>query len=126
MVLDAFFRKMGAEKVKAPDELDRFIETIERFAPREYKNERSVHYYNYRMLEAYKGPLTGLLESLGRGHGRHSEAEFGREVFLRLKAFYDVKDTLSEEKAMADTALKRKFKDLFKYFYGKEGRWPSK
>lgn len=125
MVLDAFFKRRGAEKVKAPEELDRFIETIERFAPKEYKNERLAHYYNYRMLEDYRGPLTGLLESLGRGRGRHSEADFGREVFLRLKAFYDVKDTLSEEKALADPSLKRKFKDLFMYFYGKQGRWPS-
>ncbi len=125
MILDAFFRRPSRRGKGTSDDLDRLIAVIESFAPKQFQKERAAYYYNYRTLDAYRGKLSALLESLGKGRGRHEEAVFGREVFLRLKAFYDLRDTLSDAQALADPALKRKFRELFRYFYGKEGPRPS-
>jgi hypothetical protein len=126
MVLDIFFRKPNRRAGGSVEDLDRVIAAIESFAPRQYKKERELYYYNYRMVAAYRGPLMLLLESLCQEKAfSNDESAFGREIFLRLKDFYDVKNTLPEVKALADPSLRRKFQDLFRFFFGKKGRWPS-
>jgi len=125
MILDAFFKLKSPRARGYGDELDRLISLIESFAPKEFRKERLTQYYNYSTVDAYRIPLAGLLEILGKGRGSHEDAAFSREVFLKLRAFYDVKNSLSDAQALSDQALKRKFRYLFRYFYGKEGLWPS-
>ena len=102
--------------------LDLLIKKIERFAPRKYRSEREVYYYNYRILKQYTGPLIALLERVSE-HKRlkDEEAIFSRELFLLLKDFYDLKDRLSLEEALEDYNLYRRYVDLFTFFYGRHG-----
>jgi len=113
--------KGGKQKArKANDDTDPSIPVIEKFAPREYRKQRELFFYNYRMLSLYRKPLTALLETLCQIKRLDTDpVGFRREIFLRLKAFYDPRDRLSLEEAKRDAGLKRKLKDIFLFFYGK-------
>ena len=85
------------------DEVDSLIDKIERFAPRRYQPDRQTYYYNYRMMEAYRGPLIALLQTLSRQERLQMDPHgLTQEVFWKLKAFYDPKEKLSKEEAGQD------------------------
>lgn len=95
------------------------VSAIECFAPGAHRLERETHFYNYLALPLYRGPLLALLEVLARRPPLQGEdVPFGREVLLRLKAFYDPRGRLPLDAALGDWGLKRKFLLVFKIFYG--------
>jgi len=110
--------KRTRKRAKDKDSFDRLIDDIERFAPGDCLSQREVYYYNYKMMDAYKRPLLELLETAAeRDRFRTDPDIHARQLFLKLKAFYDVKDRLSIKEAMEDVALIRRFRDLLIYFY---------
>jgi hypothetical protein len=112
-------RKRVKKRDKDKDSFDRLIDVIERFAPREHLCEREAYYYNYKMMDAYKGPLLSLLEVTSRiDLYRNDPDGHSRRIFAELKSFYDVRDKLSMEEALRDVGLLRRFRDLLTYFYG--------
>jgi len=109
------------KREKDKDSFDRLIDVIERFAPREHLSQREVYYYNYRMMDAYKEPLLALLEMASQiDRFRMDPNGHSRQLFLGLKAFYDIRDKLSMEDATKDMALFRRFRDLLVFFYGRK------
>jgi hypothetical protein len=46
---------------------------------------------------------------------------FAADLFLKLKDFYDPRDRLSRPEAVRDPGLRRKFREIFKFFYGDAG-----
>ena len=100
------------------DEIDGVIDIIEKFAPRKYRSERDVFYYNYRIMPKYFKPLFSLLQvTAQRERLKADPVVFTRELFLKLKGFYDLKEKLSLEEAIQDGALIRRFRELFLFFY---------
>ncbi len=119
MILDIFSGRRRQKRIDKKDATYEAIQIIERFAPREYGSEREVYYYNYRMLGPYLKPLLALLDILSqRERLRHDRPAFARDLFLRLKDFYDPKDRLSMAEAAKDSGLLLRFRDLFLFFYG--------
>ena len=115
-------RKRG----KAKDSFDAFINVIELFAPREHLTQREVFYYNYKMMTAYRKSLLALLGTLSRRKRLKTEPhEHARTLFLQLKEFYDPKETLSIQEALTNRNLRRRFRDLFIFFYGRENLSPE-
>lgn len=113
--------KKVKRRAKVKDSFDELIDVIERFAPRDHQPEREVYYYNYRIMDPYKQPLLALLETASQiGRFRTDPDGHGRQLFVRLKAFYDIRDRLSMEEALQDTALIRRFRDLLVYFYDRK------
>ena len=109
-------RKRGRGHRK--DEIDEMIDIIEKFAPRKYRSERDAFYYNYRIVPKYVTPLFSLLQVIAqRKRLKEDPVVFARELFLKLKGFYDLKETLSLEAAIQDGALIRRFRELFLFFY---------
>lgn len=105
---------------KRLEEIRVLTKRIEKFAPSRYRKERFSRYYNYQMMEAYIGPLLGLLGVLSDPKQlREDEKETTKRVFLRLKDFYDVRDRLSMEEALDDERLLRKMEQLLVFFYGR-------
>ncbi len=103
---------------KAKDHFDEFIDIIEVFAPREHISQREMFYYNYKMMAPYRKPLLALLGSLSSMDGFKSDpGGHACTLFLKLKDFYDTKDTLSVKEALKDRSLIRRFRDLFTFFY---------
>ncbi len=106
---------------KAKDNFDKVIDIIEKFAPKEHLSEREAFYYNYRMMEQYKRPLLGLLETASQISLLKSDQEaHARELFPRLKAFYDVTGKLTMAEAVEDISLVRRFHNFFTLFYGRK------
>jgi len=106
---------------KAKDNFDKVIDIIEEFAPKEHLSEREAFYYNYRMMEQYKRPLLGLLETASQISLLKSDQEaHARKLFPRLKAFYDVNGKLTMAEAMKDISLVRRFQSFFTLFYGRK------
>ena len=117
-----FFRKKRSPVGSSDLRLDLLIKRIEKFAPRRYRAEREMYYYNYRILGHYVEPLIALLERVSEVKRlRDEEAVLSREIFFRLKDFYDLKDRLSLEEALQDYNLYRRYVDLFMFFYGRKG-----
>ena len=118
MKWDIFF---GRKKERGPhrkDEIDEMIDIIEKFAPRKYRSERDAFYYNYRIVPKYVTPLFSLLQVIAqRKRLKEDPVVFSQELFLKLKGFYDLKETLSLEAAIQDGALIRRFRELFLFFY---------
>jgi len=73
-------------------------------------------------MPKYFNPLFSLLQVAAQG-GRLKEDPVGfkQELFLKLKGFYDLKETLSLEEAIQDGALIRRFRELFLFFYDQKG-----
>lgn len=106
---------------KAKDNFDKVIDIIEKFAPREHLSEREAFYYNYRIMEQYKRPLLGLLETASQISLLKSDQEaHARKLFSRLKAFYDVNGKLTMAEAVEDVSLVRRFQSFFTLFYSRK------
>ena len=106
---------------KAKDNFDKVIDIIEKFAPKEHLSEREAFYYNYRMMEQYKRPLLGLLETASQiSLLKNDQEAHARELFPRLKAFYDVTGKLTMAEAVEDISLVRRFHNFFTLFYGRK------
>jgi hypothetical protein len=113
--------KKVKKRERDKDGFDRLIDVIERFAPRDHLPRREVFYYNYRIMDGYKGPLLALLETASQiDQYRMDPDAHSRRLFLGLKAFYDIRDRLSMEDAVKDMGLVRRFRDLLIYFYGRK------
>ncbi len=113
--------KRTRRRGKSKDAFDEFINAIEVFAPREYLSEREMFYYNYRIMDSYKKALLALLDRLSRKENFSTDPDrHGRALFLDLKNFYDPKGRLSTKEALSDGNLIKRFRDLFRYFYGKK------
>ena len=113
--------KRVKKREKDKDSFDRLIDVIERFAPRDHLSQREVYYYNYRIMDPYKQPLLALLGTASKiDRFRMDPDGHSRQLFLNLKAFYDIRDKLSMEDAIKDMGLFRRFRDLLVYFYGRK------
>ena len=118
MVWDLFGRKNNVRISRMNDPLDDIIQNIEKFAPRDHKDDRVSHYYNYRTMEAYMKPLQALLLFISEQKNRKDEpAQFARELFYKLKDFYDIKNKLSPAEAIQDISFKRKLSQILKIFF---------
>ncbi len=113
--------KKVKKRGKAKDSFDKLIDVIERFAPRDHQPDREVYYYNYKIMDLYKQPLLALLETASQISRLQSDPDaHDRQLFLKLKSFYDVKDTLSMEEAVEDIGLIRRFRDFLIFFYDRK------
>ena len=121
MQWDVFLNRRRVKKGKPKDDVDMLVQNIERFAPREHRSEREVFFYNYKIMSPYLKPLLALLEAISqRGRLKTDRDGLARELFLRLKDFYDPRDRLSLAEAVEDSSLRKKFRELFLFFYGKK------
>ena len=118
MTWDIFGRRKKKTKALEDDPVAEIVEVIEKFAPKGYRSERDMFFYNYKIMQPYPKPLLALLETLCRKDRLESEPDvFRREVFVKLKDFYDPRDRLSRTEAVKDTGLIRKFREVFLFFY---------
>jgi hypothetical protein len=116
---DLFSNKKRGRASTSKDDFDKVIDIIEKFAPRKYRSEREIYYYNYKIMPLYPKPLLSLLQTLAqRKRLNDEETAFAQQLFFKLKAFYDPKDKLSLIEAKGDRGLKKKFCELFLFFYG--------
>jgi hypothetical protein len=119
VIWDIFINRNRERRKKEKDEFDVIIDLIEKFAPKQYRSERDSYYYNYRIMAPYRKPLLSLLENILQRQELVSEtAESAKDLFFKLKDFYDPKDRLSMAEATEDTSLKKKFREIFLFFYG--------
>ena len=117
---DVFSGLKRETRDKRLEEIQVLSKRIEKFAPPRYRKERFARYYNYQMMEAYVAPLLELLRVLSNPEPlRTDEQGTTRLLFLRLKAFYDVRDRLSLEEALEDDRLLKKTAQLLVFFYGR-------
>ena len=122
MKWDIFSGRKKERRHHRKDEIDEMIEIIEKFAPRKYRSERDAFYYNYKIIPPYLKPLVSLLQVISqRERLNEDQVVFARELFLKLKGFYDPKEKLSLVEAIQDESLTRKFRELFLFFYDKKG-----
>jgi hypothetical protein len=119
VIWDIFLNRNRETRRKEKDEIDLVIDLIEKFAPKQYRSERDSFYYNYRIMAPYRKPLLSLLEKISRRQQHEGEpSDFAWDLFLKLKDFYDPKDRLSMDEAIEDKGLKKKFREIFLFFYG--------
>ncbi len=122
MKWDIFSNRKKERRHHRKDEIDEIIDIIEKFAPRKYRSERDAFYYNYKIMPPYLKPLLSLLQVISRRERlNEDQAVFARELFLKLKGFYDPKEKLSLVEAIEDGSLIRKYRELFLFFYDKKG-----
>jgi hypothetical protein len=94
---------------------------IERFAPRKYRLERERHYYNYKIMPLYREKLLAFLEKVARRERLKEEpTTLARDLFLALRSFYDPRQKASPEAIARDPAFRRKFREVYRYFYDRE------
>jgi len=118
---DIFSNRKKERRHNRKDEIDEMIDIIEKFAPRKYRSERDAFYYNYKTMPPYLKPLFSLLQVISqRERLNEDQVVFARELFLKLKGFYDPKEKLSLVEAIEDGNLIRKFRELFLFFYDKK------
>ena len=121
MKWDIFSHRRRDRTGKSDDNIDKVIKVIEKFAPRKYRSERSLFYYNYKIMGQYRKPLLNLLETISQKNRFDNEKDlFIRELFLKLKDFYDQKDKLSLAEAMEDNELMKKYREIFLFFYDRK------
>jgi len=121
MKWDIFSHRRRDKKSKADDNVDKLIKIIEKFAPKKYRSERDLFYYNYKIMGLYRKPLLDLLETISHKSRFDSDKDvFVRELFLKVKDFYDPKDKLSLTEAIHDNELMKKFREIFLFFYEKK------
>jgi hypothetical protein len=103
---------------KSPDVFHPVIERIEKLAPRGFRDERLMYYYNYRQMPTYRKPLLSLLIHIsGRNRNEEDEELFLQELFRKLKDFYDARNKLSVHEAVKDYSIKMKLLQIYKIFY---------
>ncbi len=121
MKWDIFYNRKKERRRHRKDEIDEMIDIIEKFAPRKYRSERDAFYYNYKIMPPYLKALFSLLQVISRRERlNEDQVVFARELFLKLKGFYDPKEKLSLVEAIEDGNLIRKFRELFLFFYDKK------
>ena len=121
MKWDVFRPKREARDDPAVKAIDEEQKVIERFAPRQYRFERERHYYNYKMMPLYREKLLAFLETVSkRERLKDGPAPLARDLFLALRNFYDPRQRASPEAIAGDPAFRRKFRDIYRYFYGRE------
>jgi hypothetical protein len=110
-------------KTKEPSDLfDPVIERIEKRAPRGFRDERFMYYYNYRQMPTYRKPLLSLLKHISERTRKEEDEElFLQELFRKLKNFYDVRNKLSVLEAAEDHSIKMKLLQIYKIFYDDTG-----
>ena len=120
MKWDIFSNRKTERRDKIQDAIKDLIKDIEKFAPRQYKADRESRYYNYRILDSYVRPLFALLSVISKKQRLDSDsAEFTCELFLKLKDFYDQRETLSIREAIQNRELKNRLGKIFILFYNK-------
>ena len=119
MKWDIFSDRKRERQGNIRDEINDLIRRIEKFAPRKYRSERASRYYNYQLLDPYLKALYSLLSAISKKQDLKDEKEdFIREIFLKLKDFYDPKKRLSLTEAIEDKNLLRRLAQIFLIFYG--------
>lgn len=117
-------KKIILEKIDSSfgDEFALLVTKIEKYAPAEYKAERADYYYNYSSIQSYLMPLLSLLRVIqSKRHRKEMDYEFAKDVCLSLKKFYDLKNKVSFSSILEDQRFIRKYKELFRFFYGRFG-----
>ena len=118
MVWDIFRVKRRKKRDGPEDDLQMAINSIEKFAPKRYVQEREIYYYNYGQIGRYLKPLLPLLIYISEKAGKEENEEiFVQDLFRKLKSFYDINDRLSIKEALQDNGLKIKLLEIFKIFY---------
>jgi hypothetical protein len=123
MKFDIFSGRKKEKTGTLRDDIEKQIKGIERFAPKQYRSEREMYYYNYQMMDLYLKPLFALLGIILEGKGRvakEGESVFAGRLFFKLKDFYDPKGKLTLEEAIQDLNLKRKLQQVFVIFYNRK------
>ncbi len=121
MKWDIFSNRKKERRHHRKDKIDGIIDIIEKFAPRKYRSERDAFYYNYKTMPPYLKPLLSLLQVISQRERLNEEqVVFARELFLKLKEFYDPKGKLAFVEAIQDGSLISKFRELFLFFYDKK------
>jgi hypothetical protein len=123
MKFDIFSGRKKEKTGTLRDDIEKQIKGIERFAPKQYRSERDMYYYNYQMMDLYLKPLFALLGLILEGKGRAGKEEegvFTGQLFLKLKDFYDPKGKLTLQEALQDLNLKRKLQQLLVIFYNRK------
>ncbi|MFN3534085.1 MAG: hypothetical protein ACK4WB_01705 [Desulfatiglandales bacterium] len=96
------------------------IKKIERFAPQEHRTERVDYYYNYGSLSNYMVPLLDLLRMIqSKRHYKEMDLLFAEELLIRLKKFYDIKNSRSLQDILEDNRFITKYRQVFTLFYGR-------
>ena len=118
MKWDIFVKRKSKKRSLEDDPIGGAVEIIEKFAPKQYRSEREMFFYNYKIMQPYPKPLLAFLETVSQRNRLESDpAAFEREVFVKLKDFYDPKDRLSPAEAVEDKGLVKKFREVFLFFY---------
>ena len=82
--------------VEPDDDFHPAIESIEKFAPKRFLEEREMYYYNYGQIPKYRKPLLSLLIQLSEKTGIDENEELSvQTLFRKLKDFYDINDKIS-------------------------------
>jgi len=119
---DIFSGRKREERNSFRDDINALVKRVEKFAPRKQKPERQSLYYNYQLLNPYLNPLLALLGLISQKDRLNGDKEdFIRELFLKLKDFYDPKQRLSLAEAIEDRNLRKKLGQIFLIFYDKKG-----
>jgi hypothetical protein len=125
MKWDIFSRRKREGEMTVQERIDRLAKSIDKFAPRRYQSQRALFYYNYKIGAAYLIPLLELLNILAdRRRLKEDREGFSRDLFDKLKNFYDPRDRLSSDEAVANRNLQKKYRELLLYFYGKSDFLP--
>ena len=120
MKWDIFAGARRPRKIREDDPIGEVVEIIEKFAPKGYRSERDMFFYNYKIMQPYLKPLLVFLQTISQKNRlEDDQVAFSREVFLKLKDFYDPRDRLSLVEAVEDTGLIKKFREVSLFFYEK-------
>jgi hypothetical protein len=115
---DVFGPRSRRKTKDPPDDFHSVIERIEKLAPKGFRDERFMYYYNYRQMPTYRKPLLSLLTHISGGTMKQEDERlFFRALFQKLKDFYDVRDKLSVQEAVKDYSIKMKLLQIYKIFY---------
>ncbi len=121
MKWDVFRPREKARDDPVAEAIEKKEKTIEKFAPREYRSERERFYYNYRIMPLYRARLLTFLEIVSkREQLKNDPSLLARDLFLALRNFYDPRRKADREAIAKDPAFKRKFKEVYRYFYNQE------
>jgi hypothetical protein len=121
MKWDVFRPREKARGDPVEEAIEKKEKAIEKFAPREYRRERERFYYNYRMMPLYRDRLLSFLETVSRRERlKDDPATLARDLLLTLRSFYDPRRRASPEAIADNPAFRRKFKEVYRYFYNRE------
>jgi hypothetical protein len=120
MKWDVFRPREKAKGDPVAEAIEQKEKAIEKFAPREYRSERERFYYNYRMVPVYRATLSTFLETVAKkGQLKEDPTSHARDLFVTLRNFYDPRRKASPEIIAQDPAFKKKFREVYRYFYNR-------